>query len=138
MTSTVDRTAASTTERPAAEVVVALSNDESARRVAEAGVRLARELGAPVRFVHVLPAKLDSQERSDADQPTFAAAMAAMRRLGPHARATFESTTGDPVELLVERCTGARLLVIGPDLEGGVVGSLCRQRVACPVHEVAS
>ena len=119
-----------------AEVVVALTNDESARRVAEEGVRLAHELGASVRFVHVLPARLDAQERSDADQPTFAAAMAALRRAGPHARATFESTTGDPVQLLVARCADARLLVIGPDVEGGVVGALCRQHVTCPVHEV--
>ena len=136
MTSTVHQPLASGVPDQAAEVVVALTNDESARRVAEAGVRVAHELGAPVRFVHVLPARLDTQERSDADQPTFAAAMAAMRRAGPHARATFESTTGDPVDLLVERCTTARILVIGHDVEEGVVGALCRQRVSCPVHEV--
>jgi K+-sensing histidine kinase KdpD len=121
-----------------AEVVVALANDESARRVAEEGVRLAHQLGAPVRFVHVLPERLDSEERSDAEQPTFAAATAAMRRMGRDARATFESTTGDPVELLVARCVDARLLVMGPDAEEGEVQARCRRRVRCPVHEVTS
>ncbi|MFC8502578.1 universal stress protein [Pedococcus sp. NPDC057267] len=137
MTSTAQHPSAAAAD-PATdpEVVVALTNDESARRVAEAGVRLAHELGASVRFVHVLPERLDVQERSDADQPTFAAAMAALRRAGPHARATFESTTGDPVELLVARCAQARMLVIGPDVEGGVVGALCREHVTCPVQEV--
>ena len=139
MTSTAHRpsaAAAAPDPTTGAEVVVALTNDESARRVAEEGVRLAHELGASVRFVHVLPERLDVQERTDAAEPTFAAAMAALRRTGPHARATFESTTGDPVELLVARCAEARMLVIGADSEGGVVGALCRERVTCPVHEV--
>jgi nucleotide-binding universal stress UspA family protein len=138
MTSMAQEHRASVAPPPGAEVVVALTNDESARRVAEAGVRLARQLGAPVRFVHVLPARLDADERSDADQPTFSAATAAMRRMGRDARATFESTTGDPVELLVARCADARLLVIGPDVEDGAVGAGCRRRVRCPVHEVTS
>ena len=138
MTSTAQAHGAPPAAAHGAEVVVALANDESARRVAQAGVRLAHQLGAPVRFVHVLPEQMDPDERSDAEQPTFSAAMAALRRSGRDARATFESTTGDPVDLLVARCAGARLLVIGKDAEEGVVGASCRRRVRCPVHEVTS
>jgi nucleotide-binding universal stress UspA family protein len=95
-------------------VVAGIVNDGSAAVVAEAAVRLARELGGRVRFVQVLPGGLDDHERADAEAITFSTALRALRGR-PRVQATFESPSGDPRELLVNRSRMAMALVVGQD-----------------------
>jgi nucleotide-binding universal stress UspA family protein len=124
------------------EVVAGLVNDGQARDVAAAAVRLARDLGACVRFVQVLPEGLEADDRAEADAATFVAALDALQGR-PRVQATFESPSGDPPVVLVARSRRAVGLVVGADRPGGpgepaLVAAYCRAHAGCPVHVVGS
>jgi nucleotide-binding universal stress UspA family protein len=107
----------------AAPIVVAVDNSRATEAAAQSGVRLARELGAPLVFVYVrrrpwsglgepyyqrrLDAEL-SAERSVLDD-----ALAIAKRAGVSASA--EQLAGTPARRVVEfaRLRGARLVVLG-------------------------
>ncbi|QGN56810.1 universal stress protein [Nostocoides sp. HKS02] len=124
--------------RPVAppEVVAGIVNDGSAAVVAQAAVRLARELGGRVRFVQVLPDGLDDHERADAEAATFGAALRALHGR-PRVQATFEAPPGDARELLVRRSRLAMALVVGQDKPGeGAqhgVAAYCQANSGCRV-----
>ncbi|GAB3082827.1 adenine nucleotide alpha hydrolase family protein [Pedococcus soli] len=126
----------------AREVVVGLVNDGMALGVAVRGVELAASLGASIRFVQVVPVGLDPTERAEAESATFAAGLNALRH-GKHRGVTFESPTGDPAVVLVERSSKAVGLVVGQDRSsddagpgGRQVGAYCSAHARCPVHVV--
>jgi nucleotide-binding universal stress UspA family protein len=118
------------------EVVAGIVNDGSAAVVAQAAVRLARELGGTVRFVQVLPVGLDDHERADAEAATFGDALRALHGQ-PRVQATFEAPSGDPRELLVHRSRLATALVVGQDKPGGgaphAVAAYCQANSGCRV-----
>jgi nucleotide-binding universal stress UspA family protein len=121
------------------EVVAGMTNDGSASDIAAAAVKLARELGAGVRFVQVLSSRVTGEARADAESATFAAALRALHGR-PRVRATFEAPWGDPGKLLVDRSLAAMGLVVGADQphldHDGTVAAYCLAHARCPVHVV--
>lgn len=118
------------------EVVAGITNDGSASLVAGTAVGVARSLGGRVRFVQVLPEGLDPEERADAEAVLFGVAMGALRGQ-PRVQATFESPTGDPGHLLVDRSRVATALVVGRDQPGASTGhtvaAYCQTHCGCRV-----
>jgi nucleotide-binding universal stress UspA family protein len=110
-------------EPDAAPIVVAVDDTRAAVAAANAAVRLARDLAAPLVFVYVrrgpssavgrpyYQRRLDSEMR--AGRGALDHALAIAERAG--VRATGEELAGDPARRLVEfaRLRGARLVVLG-------------------------
>lgn len=95
----------------AKDVVAGLSGRDTVQSVARAAVAEAASRGARVRFVHVVRAGMSAQERDDADNLGFAAALRALREF-PRVPVTFEVAEGAPGPMLVERSADAGILVI--------------------------
>ena len=121
------------------DVVAGLVNDGSATLVASAAVREAVHRGARVRFIQVLPAGLSPEERSDRDVAMFGVALRALHRQR-RVPCTFETVEGDVAPTLVERSSGAAVLVVGRDSAESVarVGQYCQEYASCDVLTVAS
>lgn len=105
--------------------------------VARAAVREALSRGARVRFLQVVPADATDVERAAADEATFGVALKAVRE-APKVPVTFESVTGDPARVLVERSRGAALLVIccGDPDRMSATAAYCLEHAACDVLTV--
>ena len=133
---------AATTGHVGPQVVVAgLSADQTAEGVAQAAVELARRIGAGVRFIHVSAPGTPPDARATAESATFDAAIRAVQ-VHERVPTTFESATGRPTEVLVERSEAARALVLGersphPDGLLGPTAAYCARHARCPVHLVA-
>jgi hypothetical protein len=122
------------------EVVAGLVNDRSISAVAAAAVCMARDLGAHVRFVQVVPVGTAPEERAEIESTAFSVALNALHGR-PRIKATFEYPTGDPALLLVERSRGALGLVVGADSVGmyagpGTVAQYCQDHAGCRVYVV--
>jgi nucleotide-binding universal stress UspA family protein len=110
-------------ERDAAPIVVAVDNTRAATAAAQAAVRLARDLAAPLVFVYVrrgpssalgtpyYQRRLDREMR--AGRRALDAALAIAERAG--VPATGEEIAGNPAGRVVDfaRLRGARLVVLG-------------------------
>jgi nucleotide-binding universal stress UspA family protein len=106
-----------------APIVVAVDSSQATEAAAQAGVRLARELDAPLVFVYVRRGPWSwlgapyHQRRLDAEMSTgrraLSEALAIAERAG--VSATAEQLTGRPARRVVEfaRLRGARLVVLG-------------------------
>lgn len=118
------------------DVVAGLLNDGHAEGVARAAVEEARRRGARLRFVQVVGDGLSAEERADADQATFRAAVRALRGVrGIPCR--FEVVTGDPTPTLLELTLGAAALIVGDDEDTGAqIARRCVARAKCPVVTV--
>jgi nucleotide-binding universal stress UspA family protein len=118
------------------DVVAGLLNDGRAESVAKAAVTEAVRRGARLRFVQIVEEGLSADERAEADQATFRAAVHALRGLrGIPCR--FEVVTGDPTPTLLELTRGAAALIVGTD--EGTARTIARRCVAhaeCPVVTV--
>lgn len=122
----------------ARDVVAGLVNDGMATLVAGAAVREAVHRGSRVRFVQVLPAGLNAEDRSEMDVAMFAVALRALHRQR-RVPCTFETVEGDAAQTLVERSRGAAVLVVGRDAPDAVdaVGKYCQENACCDVLTVA-
>ncbi|MBK8469658.1 MAG: universal stress protein [Candidatus Phosphoribacter sp.] len=118
------------------DVVAGLLNDGHAEGVARAAVGEAVRRGARLRFVQVVDEGLSAQERADADQATFRAAVRALRGVrGIPCR--FEVVTGDPTPTLLELTRGAAALIVGDDQDTGQqIARRCIAHAECPVVTV--
>jgi nucleotide-binding universal stress UspA family protein len=117
------RSRPATVEPAAAPIVVAVDNSPAAAAAAQAAVRLARELTAPLVFVYVrrgpsaalgepyYQRRLDAEMR--AGRRALDDALALAERAG--VPATGEQLAGSPARRMVEfaRIRGARLVVLG-------------------------
>ena len=120
------------------DVVAGLVNDGMATLVASAAVREAVQRGDRVRFVQVMPAGLTAEDRSEMDGAMFGVALRALHRQR-RVPCTFETVEGDPSRMLVERSTGAAVLVVGRDAPTAVarVGQYCQEHALCDVLTVS-
>ncbi len=120
------------------DVVAGLVNDGMATLVATAAVREAVHRGARVRFVQVMPAGLSAEDRSEMDVAMFGVALRALHRQR-RVPCTFETVEGDAARMLVERSTGAAVLVVGRDAPAAVVrvGQYCQEHAACDVLTIS-
>jgi len=120
------------------DVVAGLVNDGMATLVASAAVREAVNRGARVRFVQVMPAGLTAEDRSEMDGAMFGVALRALHRQR-RVPCTFETVEGDAAQMLVERSTGAAVLVVGRDAPSAVVrvGQYCQENAQCDVLTVS-
>jgi nucleotide-binding universal stress UspA family protein len=110
-------------EPNAAPIVVAVDNTRAAVTAAEAAVRLARDLAAPLVFVYVRrgpPSALGEpyyQRRLDSEMRAGRRALDAALAIAERAEvpATGEEIAGNPARRVVEfaRLRGARLVVLG-------------------------
>jgi len=120
------------------DVVAGLVNDGMATMVASAAVREAVHRGARVRFVQVMPVGLSAEDRSERDLAMFGVALRALhwQRRVP---CTFETVEGDAARMLVERSTGAAVLVVGRDSPDATVrvGQYCQEHASCDVLTVS-
>ncbi|MEO8517904.1 MAG: hypothetical protein ABI438_01900 [Dermatophilaceae bacterium] len=116
------------------DVVAGLVNDGMAILVARAAVHEAVQRGTRVRFVQVMPAGLSAEDRSDMDGAMFGVALRALHRQR-RVPCTFETVEGDAARMLVERSTGAAVLVVGRDAPTAVVrvGQYCQEHAQCDV-----
>ena len=115
------------------DVVAGLLNDGWAESVAKAAVTEAVRRGARLRFVQIVEEGLSPDERAEADQATFRAAVHALRGIP----CRFEVVTGDPTPTLLELTRGAAALIVGTD--EGTARTIARRCVAhaeCPVVTV--
>ena len=119
------------------EVVAGLVNDGMATLVAGAAVREAVNRGARVRFVQVMPAGLSAEDRSEMDVAMFGVALRALHRQR-RVPCSFETVEGDAAQMLVERSSGAAVLVVGRDAPDSVarVGQYCQEHASCDVLTV--
>ena len=122
---------------PVAAVVAGLVNDGSALGVARVALAEAVERGGRIRFVQVVPAGLGADERAEADEGTFHAAMVALRA-HPRVRSSFEVVVGDVAETLVAHSREAGVLVVGKDDPASTVrvADYCREHADCEVQVV--
>jgi hypothetical protein len=120
------------------DVVAGLVNDGLAAHVAGAAVREAVHRGARVRFVQVLPTGLSTEDRSEMDVAMFGVALRAMHKQR-RVPCTFETVEGDAALTLVERSSGAAVLVVGRDRPGAVVrvGQYCQEHASCDVLTIS-
>ena len=120
------------------DVVAGLVNDGMATLVASAAVREAVHRGARVRFVQVMPAGLSAEDRSEMDVAMFGVALRALHRQR-RVPCTFETVEGDAAQMLVERSSGAAVLVVGRDAPAAVVrvGQYCQEHASCDVLTVS-
>lgn len=95
----------------AKDVVAGLLGHHTVQFVARAAVAEAASRGARVRFVHVVTTGLSAQERDEAVNLGFAAALRALREF-PRVPVTFEAAEGEPGPALVECSAAAGILVI--------------------------
>ncbi|MEO6144813.1 MAG: universal stress protein [Dermatophilaceae bacterium] len=120
------------------DVVAGLVNDGMATLVASAAVREAVHRGARVRFVQVMPPGLSAEDRSDMDVAMFGVALKALHRQR-RVPCTFETVEGDAAQMLVERSSGAAVLVVGRDAPTALVrvGQYCQEHASCDVLTVS-
>jgi hypothetical protein len=120
------------------DVVAGLVNDGMAALVAGAAVREAIHRGARVRFVQVLPPGLSAEDRSEMDVAIFGVALRALHRQRP-VPCTFETVEGDVGRTLVERSSGAAVLVVARDAPDSLtrVGQFCQEHASCDVLTVS-
>lgn len=120
------------------DVVAGLVNDGMATLVAGAAVREAVKRGSRVRFVQVLPAGLNAEDRAEMDVAMFGVALRALHRQR-RVPCTFEVVEGDAGRRLVERSRDAAVLVVGRDAPDAVdsVGRYCQEFACCDVLTVA-
>ena len=120
------------------DVVAGLVNDGMATLVASAAVREAVQRGARVRFVQVMPPGLTAEDRTEMDGAMFGVALRALHRQR-RVPCTFETVEGDASRMLVERSTGAAVLVVGRDSPTAVVrvGQYCQEHAQCDVLTVS-
>ena len=120
------------------DVVAGLVNDGMATLVASAAVREAVHRGARVRFVQVMPPGLTAEDRTEMDGAMFGVALRALHRQR-RVPCTFETVEGDASRMLVERSTGAAVLVVGRDAPAAVVrvGQYCQEHALCDVLTVS-
>jgi len=120
------------------DVVAGLVNDGMATLVAAAAVREAVHRGSRVRFVQVLPAGLNAEDRTEIDVAMFGVALRALHRQR-RVPCTFETVEGDAALMLVERSRGAAVLVVGRDSPDTAhfVGKYCQEHACCDVLTVA-
>jgi len=122
------------TSRPVLAGVVSREDPVAVARVA---AQEAASRGCGLRFVQVVPPGTTPEERAEADELTFDAALRAL-----HGRSrvsfTFETVAGDPASVLVDRSGAASLLVVGADVRHGgpAVARWCREHAACDVLTV--
>ena len=123
--------------RPVASVVAGLGNDGSALGVARVALAEAVDRGGHIRFIQVVPAGLGADERAEADEGTFHAAMVALRA-HPRVRSSFEVVVGDVAQTLVEHSRDAGVLVVGKDDPASAPGvaGYCREHADCEVRVV--
>jgi nucleotide-binding universal stress UspA family protein len=124
--------------RPVAAVVAGLVNDGSALEVARVALAEAVERGGRIRFLQVVPPGLGADDRAEADEGTFHAAMVALRA-HPRVRSSFEVVVGDVAQTLVEHSREAGVLVVGEDdpASASRVAVYCREHADCEVRVVA-
>lgn len=96
------------------DVVAGLIPGPSAARVARAAVREAAARGARVRFVQVLEPGAAQEQIDIGGALTFAAALKALRDTS-RVPVSFELVVGEAGPILVDRSSGAGLLVVGGD-----------------------
>lgn len=120
------------------DVVAGLVNDGMATLVAGAAVREAVNRGARVRFVQVMPTGLSAEDRSEMDVAMFGVALRALHRQR-RVPCSFETVEGDAAQMLVERSSGAAVLVVGRDAPDSVarVGQYCQEHASCDVLTVS-
>lgn len=117
------------------DVVAGLANDGRAEEIARVAVFEARRRGARLRFLQVVREGLSPQERADADQATFRAAVRALRGFrGIPCR--FELVTGDPTPTLLELARSASVVIVGEDGPWQATAEQCRSSCPCPVIAV--
>lgn len=137
-TSTNSGPAGTQSRRHPLDVVAGLVNDGMATLVAGAAVREAVHRGARVRFVQVMPTGLSAEDRSDMDVAMFGVALRALHRQR-RVPCTFETVEGDAAKMLVERSSGAAVLVVGRDAPNAAVrvGQYCQEHASCDVLTVS-
>src|SRR6476469_5025906 len=120
------------------DVVAGLVNDGSAYAVAHAAAIEAARRGGRVKFVQVAPPGVSDDDRQDLDQATFRAALRALRGL-QRVPCTFEVVEGEAGAVLIERSSGAALLVVDRDARdlGRDVASRCQELADCDVLTVS-
>jgi len=115
--------------------VAGLLNDGRAEAVARVAVAEAQRRGARLRFVQVVDQDVTPEERADADQATFRAAVRALRGYrGIPCR--FEVVTGDPTDTLVDLARSAAALIVGADDSPRSLALRIATLVSCPVVAV--
>ncbi len=117
------------------DVVAGLANDGRAEGIARVAVAEARRRGARLRFLQVVREGLTAEERAEADQATFRAAVRALRGFrGIPCR--FELVTGDPTPTLLEAARSASVVIVGEDGLWRSTAERCRTLADCPVIAV--
>jgi len=137
-TSTTSHPAGTQSPHHPLDVVAGLVNDGMATLVAGAAVREAVHRGARVRFVQVLPTGLSAVDRSEMDVAMFGVALRALHRQR-RVPCTFEIVEGDAARMLVERSSGAAVLVVGRDAPDAVVrvSQYCQEHALCDILTVS-
>ncbi|MGZ4629422.1 MAG: hypothetical protein ACXVYY_13945 [Oryzihumus sp.] len=130
-------TTSQTPTAPDLPVLAGVVSREDPVAVARVAAQEAARRGCGLRFVQVVPPGTTPEERAEADELTFDAALRAL-----HGRSrvsfTFETVAGDPASVLVDRSGAASLLVVGADVPHGgpAVARWCREHAACEVLTV--
>ena len=124
---------------PHAAVVAGLVNDGSALAVARAALAEAQERGGRITFVQVVAPGLGAEERADANEGTFHAAMVVLRG-HPQVHSTFEVVMGDVAQTLVNRSRDAGILIVGEDDPASRAGvaRYCQEHADCEVRTVTA
>jgi nucleotide-binding universal stress UspA family protein len=126
--------------RQPAEVLAVLVDDGSAETVASVAVQEAVARHAPVRFIQVVPAQLDDEGRSIAEEAMFRDGLHALRG-HPRTHSVFEVLRGHTPETIRSRSRNAELLVVGSDPQTSDRRSLadqCVKAAFCPVRTVST
>jgi hypothetical protein len=120
--------------------VLGLLVDGSADRVAAVAVTEAVARQAPVRFLQVVPAHLDDEARSLAEEAMFRAGLHALRG-HPRTQSVFEVVRNHTSSMIRSRSREAALMVVGVDQPQPGRRSLvdqCLKAAQCPVRPVPS
>lgn len=124
--------------RQPAEVLGVLVDDGSADLVAAAAVQEAVARQAPVRFLQVVPARLDDEARSLAEEGMFRAGLHALRG-HPRTPSVFEVVRDQTAPTIRTRSRDACLVVVAVDQPQPGRPSLadqCLKASRCPVRTV--
>lgn len=124
--------------RQPAEVLGVLVDDGSADLVAAVAVQEAVARQAPVRFLQVVPARLDDEARSLAEEAMFRAGLHALRG-HPRTPSVFEVVREHPAPTIRTRSRDASLVVVAVDQPQPGRPSLadqCLKAAGCPVRTV--
>ena len=126
--------------RQPAEVLALLVDAGSADTVASIAVQEAVARHTPVRFLQIVPAHLDDEARSRAEESMFRAGLRALRG-HPRTHSVFEVVGSHPSTVVRSRSRDAALVVLGFDeqrLGSRSLADQCLEAARCPARIVSA